>query len=1226
MIKIFSFLLCLLIAQFGFATNQANIRLISSDAKSSVVQWQLGNYALQPVTTPTGVANTISSAGATPILKAGSPDLAKFTTSLIIPNQYGTNIEVIGASDFTDYANVVIAPSKGNLTRNIDPATVPFTYSSSYQKNEFFPGKLADTRQPYILRNYRAQTIVLYPFQYNPVTKVLRVYNNLTVRLISNHQKGTNELKQQAANAKSINPEFDNIYQHQFLNYNTQGGSRYNEISDLNAKLLVITNSLFSDVIQPLVDWKIRRGIPTQVVDVATIGNQDAIRTYIADQYHNNQITHVLLVGDAAQVPTLYSNLAAGYSDIQYGCIDGNDSYPEVFIGRFSGETTNHIRTQVQRTLDYETNPSASTDWLKRAVCIASAQGPGDDNEMDWEHQRNIRADLMGYTYNTGYELYDGSQGGEDAAGNPSAAQLVNVINNGVGIMSYTGHGYEGGCGTTGLDMSDVYTLQNMGKLPFFWSVACVNGAFVDGTCFAESLLRSENNGQPIGCVATLMSTINQSWDPPMAGQDEMIDILTEQYDDRPMRSFGGISYNGCMKMNDDYGSDGAAMTDSWTCFGDPTLMVRTDIPAAINAQHEPAIILGNNTYTVSADVEGAFVSLVIDGQIVATATISGGMATLTFAPLTNVGTMYVTLTAFNHAPYMGQASIVPGTEPFVVANNTVLIDANGNAIAENGESAQLNVVFKNLGPLVANNAVATLSTYNMYVNISDNTENLGNVAGNQEISINNAFAFTISPTAPDQQIVQFIVTVSDDLGNIWTSYVNYTIAAPALLANSVVVDDSFGGNNNGRLDPGETVTVTIPTLNNGHASSTNGTTNISTTTTGISFTNNNMPFTALAPTNQAVSVFGITASPTLTVGSHANFGFTAEASGYTANYSFTLPIGLIVEDFETGNFTQFNWSNGGNQPWNIDTNIKYEGNESARSGTIGNGQTSVLQINRTVSVADSISFFKRVSSEQDWDYLIFYIDGVEVDSWSGLVDWSREAYPIAPGEHSFTWTYTKDDYYTDNEDAAWVDFISLPADAAAPQCAALAGSVAVPTDIYQNQALTLTAAGYNPNFTQWYAITNTTAPYSILQINTTGIFTLPMGNYNVYAINTEPTFVGAVGTTIEALQNSGACLAISPSVLLNVAAAVGVDVATQNLHLQLSPVPAHDVLNVQFAPTTAPATLTLYDVLGKVIQQKGLAAGNNQALFNLNMLSAGTYIVTYKNDMGTQSVAFTKQ
>jgi hypothetical protein len=94
----------------------------------------------------------------------------------------------------------------------------------------------------------------------------------------------------------------------------------------------------------------------------------------------------------------------------------------------------------------------------------------------------------------------------------------------------------------------------------------------------------------------------------------------------------------------------------------------------------------------------------------------------------------------------------------------------------------------------------------------------------------------------------------------------------------------------------------------------------------------------------------------------------------------------------------------------------------------------------------------------------------------------------------------------------------------------------------------------------------------------------------------------------------------------LNIAAAVGIDAATQALQLQLSPVPAHDVINVQFAATTTPTTLTLYDVTGKVLEQQRLPLGSNQSLFSLQQLSAGTYMISYNNGIVTQSVKFVKQ
>ena len=79
------------------------------------------------------------------------------------------------------------------------------------------------------------------------------------------------------------------------------------------------------------------------------------------------------------------------------------------------------------------------------------------------------------------------------------------------------------------MNQTDVNGLVNMGMSPFIWSVACVNGEFHIGTCFAATWLRATGtNGVPTGAIAVLMSTVNQSWSPPMDGQEEMNDILVE--------------------------------------------------------------------------------------------------------------------------------------------------------------------------------------------------------------------------------------------------------------------------------------------------------------------------------------------------------------------------------------------------------------------------------------------------------------------------------------------------------------------------------------------------------------------------------------------------------------------------------------------------------------------------------------------------------------------------
>jgi hypothetical protein len=138
--------------------------------------------------------------------------------------------------------------------------------------------------------------------------------------------------------------------------------------------------------------------------------------------------------------------------------------------------------------------------------------------------------------------------------------------------------------------------------------------------------------------------------------------------------------------------------------------------------------------------------------------------------------------------------------------------------------------------------------------------------------------------------------------------------------------------------------------------------------------------------------------------------------------------IGLMLEDFETHNFTKYNWDTLASNSWTITNTGAYEGNYCTKSATIGNMQSSILSIALTVLGNDSISFYSKVSSEQDWDFLNFKIDGNIAGSWSGSTAWEKQSYAVTPGNHIFSWVYEKDINTASGNDCAWVDFISLPA------------------------------------------------------------------------------------------------------------------------------------------------------------------------------------------------------
>jgi hypothetical protein len=651
----------------------ALIELLSSDLQTTVLKASIPGFYRTQVTTPRGTATTLSLDNTSRILDAGSPDLIKLSASVIITDMSKMKVEII-ASSHIDFPNYEIAPSKGTLLRSINPAGVAFTYGPSYTANTFYPGNLATLQSPYILRDYRGQALWIYPFQYNPVTKVLRVYTEMTIKISEEPTEGENIFFRNRT-LSAVDNDFHQLYANHFLNYNQTRA--YTPVEETGS-MLIISHASFMSTMQPLIDWKIKRGLPVEMVSVTTAGSTaSAIKTYIANYYNTHNLKYVLLVGDAAQVPTLTAS--GGASDPSYGYITGGDSYPEVFVGRFSGTNTTDIQTQVIRSINYERYPQSAGTWYSKAIGIASNQGPGDDDEYDWEHERNIRTRLLTFTYSDVAELYDGSQGGLDEDGNPNSSDFVSTVNSGASLVNYTGHGSQSAFVTTGFSTSNMSQLTNANKLPFVISVGCVNGDFTSGTCLGESFLRSQSDGQPTGAIATFMSSINQYWDEPMRAQDEMTDLLIGTYATNVKRTLGGIAENGCMNMNDVYGSSGYDMTDTWHIFGDPSVCIRTATPTAITAVHETSVFTGATSLSIACNTEGALVCLTVNGQIIGTGIVSAGNAVITFPTLTTEDTLFVTATAFNAIPYENFVTVTfPVTIPdYTSSSNSFILLPN---------------------------------------------------------------------------------------------------------------------------------------------------------------------------------------------------------------------------------------------------------------------------------------------------------------------------------------------------------------------------------------------------------------------------------------------------------------------------------------------------------------------------------------------------------------------
>ena len=117
--------------------------------------------------------------------------------------------------------------------------------------------------------------------------------------------------------------------------------------------------------------------------------------------------------------------------------------------------------------------------------------------------------------------------------------------------------------------------------------------------------------------------------------------------------------------------------------------------------------------------------------------------------------------------------------------------------------------------------------------------------------------------------------------------------------------------------------------------------------------------------------------------------------------------------------------------PWTVVSDVTHDGSFAARSAAISDGESTT--ISAAVDGSGTLSFWWKVSSEDDpseydnWDYLAFRLDGVDVAHVDGDSGWNKFTVQIRePGPHTLEWAYVKDDFDENPlEDSAWLDQVS---------------------------------------------------------------------------------------------------------------------------------------------------------------------------------------------------------
>lgn len=145
----------------------------------------------------------------------------------------------------------------------------------------------------------------------------------------------------------------------------------------------------------------------------------------------------------------------------------------------------------------------------------------------------------------------------------------------------------------------------------------------------------------------------------------------------------------------------------------------------------------------------------------------------------------------------------------------------------------------------------------------------------------------------------------------------------------------------------------------------------------------------------------------------------------------------ILSEQFVAGGTLPSGWGQSAlaDASWSVANDHTSEGSYSLKSDLIDHNE--IAQIEYQVTTEEGvITFDAKVSSETNYDFLEFYIDGVEQDldvssgrytGVSGDSGWVSYSFVVSAGAHTLIWSYEKDGSVSSLDDRSWIDNVIIP-------------------------------------------------------------------------------------------------------------------------------------------------------------------------------------------------------
>ncbi|NQT64495.1 MAG: T9SS type A sorting domain-containing protein [Candidatus Marinimicrobia bacterium] len=367
-----------------------------------------------------------------------------------------------------------------------------------------------------------------------------------------------------------------------------------------NGHYLIITPPDWEVYLDPLVNWKLRKGHPVTVVTTENTGTTaPEIQTYLQSAMDSwvNPPVYLLLIGDEdVGVPCYFiadpehPNTPQFVTEHPYTLLLNDDMYPDLFVGRLTVDTLSELLVVINKILLYEKTPYMDgPDWLNRALMLCTVIDVASPQSIvNWARRK-----MLDYGYTQIDTSYDPMQNDMES--------VVDPINSGVGFVNYRGTGSPYGFWVGGRNFwaQDVESLSNGPMLPIVTVMTCGAGSYGGGAEIAdpsigESLLRAGTIANPKGAVAY----IGPSSTNTHTEYNNIMNIgFYSALFDQGLYTLGEALWSAKLEMWNNYGDGVDRWSQSAVYYhhlyniqGDPGMQVRKRMPAFLNVSHPDSI------------------------------------------------------------------------------------------------------------------------------------------------------------------------------------------------------------------------------------------------------------------------------------------------------------------------------------------------------------------------------------------------------------------------------------------------------------------------------------------------------------------------------------------------------------------------------------------------------------------------------------------------------------